>query len=246
MDQGTRRGCRLVVRRIAVIAGALLISWGLARLCLESWSAVDRASAPTLDLLLGAVAATGACAVVGWWALVVTVVAVTSLPGRLGTGADRIARAVVPAAARHRARVALGLAATAAQVGLLVSPASAVEDLGPIGRPPVSPPSVVVPAPDVGDTGASRPAGADTSTGPPAREDDSPERRTVTVDPGDTLWTIAAEHLDDPTSAAVARSWPRWFAANRDVIGPDPDLIHPGMVLVEPTPSTDSRPRAGR
>ena len=76
MDQGTRRGCRLVARRIAVIAGALLISWGLARLCLESWSAVDHAPAPTLDLLLGAVAATGACAVVGWWALVVTPVPV--------------------------------------------------------------------------------------------------------------------------------------------------------------------------
>ena len=46
---------------------------------------------------------------------------------------------------------------------------------------------------------------------------------------------IAARHLGvDANDAEVARAWPRWYAANRDVIGPDPDLLHPGMVLAIP------------
>ncbi len=59
---------------------------------------------------------------------------------------------------------------------------------------------------------------------------------TVTVTPGDTLWDIAADHLPDRSSAAdIASSCARWYAANRHVIGPDPDLIVPGQVLAPPT-----------
>ncbi|HET7800123.1 MAG TPA: LysM domain-containing protein [Humibacillus xanthopallidus] len=58
---------------------------------------------------------------------------------------------------------------------------------------------------------------------------------TVTVRRGDSLWSIAARHLTAGASdAEVARAWPRWFAANRAVIGEDPDLIRPGMQLVPP------------
>jgi nucleoid-associated protein YgaU len=32
----------------------------------------------------------------------------------------------------------------------------------------------------------------------------------------------------------VAASWPRWYAANRRVIGADPDLILPGQILRPP------------
>lgn len=57
----------------------------------------------------------------------------------------------------------------------------------------------------------------------------------VVVRRGDTLWDIAARHLGPGTSAAeIAEEWPRWYAANADVIGSDPDLIHPGMQLVAP------------
>jgi len=52
---------------------------------------------------------------------------------------------------------------------------------------------------------------------------------------GDSLWTIAAAHLPAGASnAAVDRAWRRWYAANRAVIGPDPDLIVPGQVLFPP------------
>ena len=58
---------------------------------------------------------------------------------------------------------------------------------------------------------------------------------TVTVRRGDTLWSIAERHLGAAaTDAEVARAWPRWHLANREVIGDDPDLIHPGTQLVPP------------
>lgn len=60
---------------------------------------------------------------------------------------------------------------------------------------------------------------------------------TVTVHRGDTLWGIAAAHLGPHASEAeIAREWPRWYAANRAVIGDDPDLILAGQVLVVPPP----------
>ncbi|UNX55829.1 LysM peptidoglycan-binding domain-containing protein [Georgenia sp. TF02-10] len=56
-----------------------------------------------------------------------------------------------------------------------------------------------------------------------------------TVVPGDSLWRIAAAHLPPGADdAAIAAEWPRWYAANRAVIGPDPDLIHPGQQLQAP------------
>lgn len=59
---------------------------------------------------------------------------------------------------------------------------------------------------------------------------------SVTVRPGDSLWGITAEILgEDATPADVADAWPRLYEANRDLIGPDPDLIHPGVVLAVPT-----------
>lgn len=57
----------------------------------------------------------------------------------------------------------------------------------------------------------------------------------VRVRPGDSLWLIAAQRLGPDASAAdVAAEWPRWYAANRAVIGDDPSLIEPGQVLHAP------------
>ena len=63
----------------------------------------------------------------------------------------------------------------------------------------------------------------------------------VVVHRGDTLWSIAAAHLGpDAEDAEVARAWPRWFEANRDVIGDDPDLVLPGQVLRVPDQSASA------
>ena len=66
--------------------------------------------------------------------------------------------------------------------------------------------------------------------------------RTATrvVQYGDTLWDLAAAELGPNASdSAVAARWPQWYAANRALIGPDPDLIYPGQVLRIPAPVTD-------
>src|SRR5439155_9420807 len=91
-----------------------------------------------------------------------------------------------------------------------------------------------------GMTGPVRPAQAGTSTarsaevtltstpgaaaapGPAAR----PAVRYV-VQPGDTLAGIAA-------ALAVRGGWPALYAANRPRVGPDPDVIRPGTVLMLP------------
>jgi nucleoid-associated protein YgaU len=59
---------------------------------------------------------------------------------------------------------------------------------------------------------------------------------TVTVRRGDSLWSIAARHLGaGATDAEIAVAWPAWHALNADLIGDDPDLIHPGLRLRVPT-----------
>lgn len=62
----------------------------------------------------------------------------------------------------------------------------------------------------------------------------------VVVQRGDTLWSIAQRHLNqagDPladSAAAIDAEWRRWYLANLDVIGANPDLILPGQILDPP------------
>jgi LysM repeat protein len=61
----------------------------------------------------------------------------------------------------------------------------------------------------------------------------APVRYTVAA--GDTLSGIAAEF-------AVRGGWPALYAANRSLVGPDPNTIHPGTVLTVPSPTAPSPP----
>ena len=75
---------------------------------------------------------------------------------------------------------------------------------------------------------------------PEAFMDDSGRRRTGTVAvlSGDTLWDIVANHLGpDASDVEIALEWPRWYDANRTLIGPDPDVLLPGQVLQPPAPA---------
>ncbi len=72
------------------------------------------------------------------------------------------------------------------------------------------------------------------STGPPTR----PAPDTVVVAPGDSLWSIAASRSGPRASVAdVAMSTERWYQENREVVGPDPDLLQPGQRLTAPRES---------
>jgi len=99
----------------------------------------------------------------------------------------------------------------------------------------------VLPGAAVGVAVAAGPALASgVSAGPPPVLDRAPVAAAsgAWVQPGDSLWSIAAAHLPAGAApSAVARAWPRWWAANRDVVGPDPGLLRPGVWLVAPTVS---------
>lgn len=72
--------------------------------------------------------------------------------------------------------------------------------------------------------------------GVPSRAESTGEE--VVVRPGETLWSIAADHLGGRAAPwEVAAEWPRWYRDNRDRIGPDPGLLLPGTVLRPPQPA---------
>ena len=52
--------------------------------------------------------------------------------------------------------------------------------------------------------------------------------RTYTVKAGDTLSDIAQSEMGD------AKRWPELYAANKDAVGGNPDMIHPGLELKIP------------
>jgi resuscitation-promoting factor RpfA len=159
-----------------------------------------------------------ACVLLGGLAVlrftVVAVVGGAARGARSGAGLlVRAGRALRPGLARRLVASVVGLstpvAAVAQPVGAAHSPAPLL-------------------APDPAAVGASlRPA----VVADPAGDG----RHAYVVRAGDTLWDIARRHLPARASAEqVARAWPRWYAANRGVIGPDPSLIVPGQRLQVP------------
>jgi hypothetical protein len=58
----------------------------------------------------------------------------------------------------------------------------------------------------------------------------------ITVRAGDSLWSLSAAELGPFASDVdIAREWPRWYQANRALIGDNPDILRPGQVLRLPT-----------
>jgi len=174
-------------------------------------------------------------ALVAWtllaWLLVValasTAARLPGLPGRVG---EWVARRIAPVGVRRLVEVTLGL--TVAAGGLGASPASAGSDL-----PPLPPPSAVsLDWPDANTTPIPAPSTAPVPPVSVAPSLDWHPQVAVVVQAGDSLWSVAADHLPAGASnAQIAQSWPTWWSANRAAVGPDPDLIHPGLPLVQPT-----------
>jgi LysM repeat protein len=186
----------------------------------------------------------GALAVMtyGWLVGCLAITAATALPGWLGQAARSAQAVLVPICVRRLVAGVLGAgmafapltATSAAPAG---STASALSDHDSGDQSGVIPNPLQASASSPGVSGVlpkmNTPARPHHATTPP-RGDGRPN--IVVVRPGDTLWGIAAEHLGGhPRAAVVAAEWPRWWAANRVVIGSDPDLIHPGQRLRTPS-----------
>jgi nucleoid-associated protein YgaU len=171
-----------------------------------------------------------------WVAVGLLACAAAALPGACGRIGDRLARRVLPTALYR-------LLAGAAGLGVLLSPA--VASAAPHPAPTASAPAPQWPS----DSPLPPPAWPATPVPRPATprhtadRTPAPRAAAVVVQPGDTLWSITAEHLPaDAGPKRVAREWPRWFAANRAVVGADPDLIRPGQVLHAPAPRRAQQP----
>lgn len=98
--------------------------------------------------------------------------------------------------------------------------------------------------------GTATPTFASGVTGPPPMDrqaigavalpalDRPPGTTPIKVVPGDSLWRIADRRHPEASAARVADAVRELYAGNRQVIGPDPDLLHPGQRLV---PTDDER-----
>lgn len=86
---------------------------------------------------------------------------------------------------------------------------------------------------------ATSPSGRSAGRSRIGTERAQPSAASYVVEPGDSLWRIAAFALrsggdGDPSNADIARFWPAIYAANRTVIGDNPNLIFPGQRLLIP------------
>jgi len=89
------------------------------------------------------------------------------------------------------------------------------------------------------DTAPASTAGRSVRTPRVRTEQTEPSTAAYLVEPGDSLWRIAAFVLrsnggDEPSSADIARFWPAIYSANRALIGDNPNLIFPGQQLLIP------------
>lgn len=198
----------------------------------------------SVDAAVADLAAAAAWLVLGWLAGSVLLTALARLPGRFGRAAGWAAGRVTPAVVRRLLETVMGVA-IAAGVGATGLPVAAAA----APRPPAST-NLDWPAAAVSEHDLDWPAfpPRDPATGsrlaPPVRPLPSrpgPPRPQshdpVVVARGDSLWLIAGRWLGPgATSTAIAAAWPRWYTANRTVIGPDPDLLQPGQRLAPPTP----------
>ena len=119
-----------------------------------------------------------------------------------------------------------------------------VSEIPPGGAPldwPAPPAPVIAPPAPV--FAPPTPATAAPTDAPPAADIPAAETGPVVVQPGDSLWELAEHDLaargaTPPSNAEIAHAWPAWWAANRDVVGDDPDLLHPGTRLTPPLASS--------
>jgi nucleoid-associated protein YgaU len=189
------------------------------------------------DALVVAVAGLLAWLVWAWGCLGLALTAASALPGLLGGVARLGTQVVLPAGARRGAAVLLGvgLGVAAPLAGITTTalsvPASAAAPAGGVPDWPAGPSVTAAPAPPT--------AASDGTEVPDWPDVSAPADGSHVVVRGDCLWHIAEARLLErsgtpPPDGDIARAVHAWWAANADVIGPDPDHLLPGQVLRPP------------
>jgi len=233
---------RRVVSPLVVLALFVVGGLGLSVLTSGSLEAV-RVAHPTFDDLTVAGAAVLAWTLFGYLALGALLTLLAALPGAIGSACGAIAEAVTPRAYRRVAQVALGLTVIAGPSFTSVAAHGTPNEAPNPITSTVNLDRLELDRP--GNTAGGRldlDRPGRTSTAPRATERDplirparDVDEASYTVKRGDCLWHIADRHLGPgATSAEITTEWHRWYQANRDVIGDDPDLILVGQVFRVP------------
>ncbi|WP_084631175.1 LysM peptidoglycan-binding domain-containing protein [Demequina aestuarii] len=240
---------------MAALAATPVLAWALAVATWDSGSAIaaglsrapSMALAPlTLGEGVAVVAGAGGAAVAAHLSVMSLVLVVAPRHSRVRRAALRL----TPGAWRR----VVSIAATGALSAGLALPAGATpgdsdagwipEPIAPrssLVEPPVSHPVLPPPVGREGQPAAAPESGGSETPTTAAPADRSRDRLHV-VAPGDSLWSITADAIDgglhdgsiSRDAGAIAAAWPQLYEANRETVGTDPSLIHPGQELTIP------------
>jgi hypothetical protein len=237
---------------VSALGGALLSLWLGLGMTLSALSALPGAVGHACRLLAGWVAPAAVRKVVAF--VLGTTLTAALLPGSAvaGTGHDTPRPTVVAARNVSRAVRSAADAAPDASFRFVSDPVPDMDDGmegmdgkdckdgkdgrdGRDGKEAAPPPSWSPERPVSRDSHVSSPK-------PALPQVCAPTADGIVVHRGDSLWSIAARHLGPTASdAEIDAEYPRWFAANREVIGNDANLILPGQLLSPPrSPQGDS------
>ena len=210
------------------------------------------------DVVLAQVSATLLWFLAAWLAVGIAATLLAAVPGAAGRVFDATSRRILPVAVRRIVAGSAGLGVLLAPVPAALATGHApgahqvatplpapVWPGGPSAghRPDPPPPGHhpqqerPAPPPPGQHPQRERPVPPLPGQHPQRERPASPpaDEPAVRVRPGDSLWLIAARRLGPSAEPAdIAAAWPRWYAANREVIGADPDLIRPGQLLSPP------------
>jgi len=250
--RGVGRAGRLLTGLLVPAAAAGALRWAVGSPATTVATLITSPHAEFDPLLIASLGIAAWCCL-AWFALAVALEVASLAPGAAGHHCERIASRVGPRLLRRSARWLVGV--TMLTGPLISTPALAASATSP--PPSLDRPVATAPA-HPGVAGTSRATAPDldrpvspylpppppapvktASTGSAQVLTGTPHREIAdghyVVRAGDALWDVAARHLGpDATAVEIAREWPRWYAANRDTIGADPNLIRPGELLRPP------------
>jgi hypothetical protein len=237
-------GTDAVITMMIPLCGAALL-WAGGRISINDEGTWRPLLLHTYSELLASSAALVGLAIVGWWLVGIVCAVVGAVLQRAGHARLAAASfACSPAFMKRLATAVIGLNLLAVPVAANAAPPVSgtdnVSQSASLQSSAVSPYFSLAPASSGESQSVSpwwKPAAPSASPGLIARpiSQTNEESIVVTVGAGDTLWDIAAKDLGKlATDTEIAAHWPKWYSANKDVIGPDPAVLLPGQVLQAP------------